>query len=140
MIDCHTRELLGWHVAQRQGLHGRQSPRARTDRQVRYAGAGARAFPASIGRRIGFLQPQLHGTRARLRPTARVHHPALPQQNGMVERVNSALKEQCVHRRRFETLQHASHAIREWIRSYNYRRPHHALKMQTPAEAYALAA
>jgi hypothetical protein len=32
--------------------------------------------------------------------------PHCPQQNGMVERVIRTLKEQCVHRHRFESLQH----------------------------------
>jgi len=45
-----------------------------------------------------------------------------------------------VHRHRFETLQHASRVISNWIAFYNHRRPHQALKMKTPAEASALAA
>uniref|UniRef100_UPI000424A9EC integrase core domain-containing protein n=2 Tax=Pandoraea TaxID=93217 RepID=UPI000424A9EC len=42
--------------------------------------------------------------------------PHCPQQNGMVERVIRTLKEQCAHRHRFETLQHASRVIGDWIR------------------------
>nr|WP_233827607.1 integrase core domain-containing protein [Cereibacter sphaeroides] len=34
--------------------------------------------------------------------------PHCPQQNGMVERVIRTLKEQCVHRQRFDSLQHAT--------------------------------
>ncbi|MBN8214010.1 MAG: transposase, partial [Xanthomonadales bacterium] len=30
--------------------------------------------------------------------------------------------------------------ISDWIQFYNHRRPHQALGMKTPAEAYALAA
>jgi len=66
--------------------------------------------------------------------------PYSPEQNGMVERVIRALKEQCVHRHRFETLQHASRVIADWIGFYNHQRPHQALNMRAPAEAYALAA
>ena len=44
------------------------------------------------------------------------------------------------HRHRFETLQHASRVIGDWIGFYNYRRPHQALDMNTPAEAFAYAA
>jgi putative transposase len=66
--------------------------------------------------------------------------PHCPQQNGMVERVIRTLKEQCAHRHRFESLQHASRVIGDWIRFYNHRRPHQALNMKTPAEAFALAA
>jgi len=66
--------------------------------------------------------------------------PHCPQPNGMVERVIRSLKEQCVHRHRFKTLQHASRVISDWIAFCNPRRPHQALKMKTPAEAFALAA
>jgi putative transposase len=66
--------------------------------------------------------------------------PHCPQQNGLVERMIRTLKEQCAHRHRFETLQHASRVIGDWIRCYNLRRPHQALGMKTPAEAFALAA
>lgn len=58
----------------------------------------------------------------------------------MVERVIRTLKEQCAHRHRFETQQHAMRVIGDWIAFYNHRRPHQALGMKTPAEAYALAA
>ena len=66
--------------------------------------------------------------------------PHSPEQNGMVERVIRTLKDQCVHRHRFETLQHASRVIGDWIGFYNHQRPHQALGMRTPAEVYALAA
>ena len=61
------------------------------------------------------------------------------EQNGMVERVIRTLKEQCAHRHRFESLQHASRVLGDWIGFYNHQRPHQALGMKTPAEAYALA-
>ncbi|WP_231403419.1 integrase core domain-containing protein [Diaphorobacter sp. JS3051] len=63
-----------------------------------------------------------------------------PEQNGLVERVIRMLKEQCVHRHRFDSLQHASRLIGDWIHFYNHRRPHQALNVRTPAEAFALAA
>jgi putative transposase len=63
-----------------------------------------------------------------------------PQQNGMVERLIRTLKEQCIHRHRFETQQYAMRVIGDWIQFYNTRRPHQALGMKTTAEAYALVA
>ena len=64
--------------------------------------------------------------------------PHCPQQNGMIERMIRTLKEQCVHRYRFESLQHASRIISDWIYFYNHQRPHQALNMKTPIEAYNL--
>lgn len=60
--------------------------------------------------------------------------------DGMVERAIRTLKEQYVHRHRFETLQHASRVIGDWIGFHNHRRPHQALGMKAPAKAYALVA
>ena len=34
------------------------------------------------------------------------------------------LKEQCVHRHRFESIQHATRVIGDWISFYNRKRPH----------------
>ena len=46
--------------------------------------------------------------------------PHCPQQNAMVERLIRTLKEQCVHRQRFQTQQHAkSRAIGDWVQYYN---------------------
>lgn len=58
----------------------------------------------------------------------------------MVERVIRTLKEQCVQRHRFESLQNASRVIADWIGFYNNQRPHQALGMKTPAETFRLAA
>jgi putative transposase len=53
------------------------------------------------------------------------------------KRVIQTLKEQCAHRHRFKTLQHASRVIGDWILFYNHRWPHQALGMETPAVACA---
>ncbi len=141
VMDCHTRELLGWHLSRsgkattavaaleqalitRFGTMGRvQTPfLLRSDNGLVFTSRRYTALVRSYGLQQEFITPHC------------------PQQNGMVERVIRSLKEQCVHRHRFETLQHASRVISDWIAFYNHRRPHQALKMKTPAQAFALAA
>ncbi|WP_082152498.1 integrase core domain-containing protein [Candidatus Rhodobacter oscarellae] len=51
-----------------------------------------------------------------------------------------SVKVQCVHRHRFESWGHASHAIGDWFQFYNQNRPHQALAMRTPNQAFKLAA
>jgi transposase InsO family protein len=56
------------------------------------------------------------------------------------DRARSGLRVLRSHRHRFETLQHASPVLGDWISFYNHRRPHQALGMRTPAAIFALAA
>ena len=141
VIDCCSRELLGWHLSRsgksktaesaleqaliaRFGTLGKvpQSFLLRCDNGLVFTSRSYTALVRSYGLQQEFITPHT------------------PEQNGLVERVIRTLKEQCVHRHRFESLQHASRVISDWIAFYNTRRPHQALGMKTPAEAYALAA
>jgi putative transposase len=62
-----------------------------------------------------------------------------PEQNGVVERVIRTLKEQCVQRHRFETLQQAARVIGVWISFYNHRPSQQTLNIETTDEAFILA-
>lgn len=141
VLDCHTRELLGWHLSRsgkattataalehaliaRFGTLGRVPTPflLRSDNGLVFTSRRYTALVRSYGLQQEFITPHC------------------PEQNGMVERLIRTLKEQCLHRHRFETLQHASRVLADWIQFYNHRRPHQALAMKTPAEAFALAA
>lgn len=141
VIDCHSRELLGWHLSRsaksktaecaleqaliaRFGTLGRVAEPflLRSDNGLVFTSRSYTALVRSYGLRQEFITPHS------------------PEQNGLVERMTRTLKEQCVHRHRFESLQHASRLIADWIHFYNHRRPHQSLNMRTPAEAFASAA
>lgn len=141
VIDCHTRELLGWQLS-------------RSGKATTAAAALEQALIARFGSLAPVPKPFLLRSDNGLVFTSRAYTrlvrsyglrqefitPHCPQQNGMVERVIRTFKEQRAHRHRFESLQHASRVVADWIQFYNHRRPHQALGMKTPAEAYALAA
>jgi putative transposase len=137
VIDCYTRELLGWHLSRsgkastaeaaleqalisRFGTLGRvQEPfLLRSDNGLVFTSRSYTALVRGYGLKQEFITPHT------------------PEQNGLVERVIRTLKEQCVHRTRFESLQHASRAIGDWINFYNNQRPHQALEMATPKQTY----
>lgn len=141
VADCCSRELLGWHLSRsgksktaeaaleqalitRFGTLGKvdQPFLLRSDNGLVFTCRSYTALVKSYGLQQEFITPYT------------------PQQNGLVERLIRTLKEQCVHRHRFETLQHASRVIGDWIDFYNRRRPHQSLGMKTPVEAFALAA
>jgi putative transposase len=141
VIDCYTKELLGRQLS--------RSDKAST--------AGAALEQALIARNGSLEKVQspfqlrsengLVFTRHTFRQLFRSYGlkqefitPHCPQQNGMVEPVIRTLKEQCNQRHRFESLQHATRTIGDWIHFCNHRRPHQALGMKTPAQAFKLEA
>ncbi len=141
MIDCHTRELLGWHlsmsgkattaiVAIEHALIARFGTLGKVEKKFLLRSDNGLVFTShhltKIARSYGLKQEFIT--------------PHCPQQNGMVERFIRALKEQCVHRHRLETIQHAMRIIGNWTSFYDNRRPHQALAMRTHAEAFTLAA
>jgi putative transposase len=141
VMDCHTRELLGWHLSK----SGKASTPVAAPEHALIARFG------TLGRvEVSFLLRSDNGLVFTSRDYTKVVRsyglkqefitPHCPQQNGMMERLIRSLKEQCVHRQRFESLAHASRAIGDWIAFYNHRRPHQALRMRTPAAAFELAA
>ena len=140
MIDCPSRELLEWHLS-RSGKSKTAESALEQALITRYGCLDKVPTP--------FLLQSDNGLVFTIRSyTALVKSyglqqefitPYSPEQNGMVERVIHILKDQCVHRHRFEPLQHASRVSDDWISFYNHRRPHQALGMRTPAEVYALA-
>jgi putative transposase len=139
VIDCHTRELLGRHLSRSgkaktaewaleqaliacYGMLGRVAKPflLRSENDLVFTSRSYTALVHSYGLRQEFITPHS------------------PEQNGVLERVISTLKEQCVHRYRFETLQQATRVIGDWISFYNYRRPHQALNMKTPRRSIRL--
>jgi len=141
VIDCCTRELLGWHLS--------RSGRSRTAEAAleqaliaRFGTLGRVPAPFLLRSDNGLVFTSRSYTALVRGYGLRQEYitPHSPEQNGMIERVIRTLKEQCVHRHRFETLQHASRVIGDWINFYNNSRPHQSLEMKTPAEAFKLAA
>ena len=138
VIDCHTRELLGWQLS-------------RTGRATTAVSALEQALIARFGTLGAVPEPFLLRSDNGLVFTSRQYTalvrsyglqqefitPHCPQQNGMVERMIRTLKEQCVHRHRFERQTHTLRVIVDWITFHNQQRPHQALKMMTPDAAYA---
>lgn len=140
VMDCHTRQLLGWHLSR----SGKASTAASALEQAlisRYGSLGRVPVPFLLRSDNGLVFTSRNYTRLVRSYGLKQEFitPHCPQQNGMVERLIRTLKEQCVHRHRFETLQHAMRVIGDWVHFYNHRRPHQSLGMKTPAEAYAKA-
>jgi putative transposase len=139
-MDCHTRKLLGWHVSR----SGKATTAGRALEQAlitRFGTLGRVPEPFLLRSDNGLVFTSRSYTKLVRNHGLRQEFitPHYAQQNGMIERVIRSLKEQCIRRHRFESLQHASRVVGDWIGFHNNRRPNQALGMKTPAEAFALA-
>lgn len=141
VIDCHTRELLGWHLS-RSGKASTAEAALEHALIARFGTLGRVREPFLLRSDNGLVFTSRTYTRLVRQYGLRQEFitPHTPEQNGLMERFIRSLKDQCVHRHRFESLAHAMRVIGDWIRFYNDERPHQALNMKTPAQAYALAA
>lgn len=121
-------------IAYRQGEHCIGSVGAGLDRTLRYVGASPGAVPVWLGFTSRDCTRLVRSYGLKLEFITQ----HCPQQSGMVERVIRTLKEQRMHRHRFESLVHELLCvIGDWIGFYNRVRPHQALKMMIPDAAYA---
>jgi putative transposase len=136
VLDCCTREVLGWRLARRG--HAPTAEAALEEALIRRFG--------HLGRIRGVLTLRsdngLVFSSRRYMATVKAYGlrqefitPYTPEQNGLVERFIRSLKEECIWQHRFESLSHARQVIADWIRYYNTQRPHQALGYQTPHQA-----
>jgi len=63
--------------------------------------------------------------------------PAHPQTNGKDERFHRTMVAEVLGSRRFKDLDDVQRRFTEWRHVYNFKRPHEALGMQTPASRYS---
>lgn len=65
-------------------------------------------------------------------------YPRSPRINGVVERFNRTVQEECINRNDeiFYDLEAFKRKLSEYLIWYNTKRPHHALKLKTPIEVY----
>jgi len=141
-IDWCSREPLGWYLSR----SGRSKTAAESVLEqaliARFGTLGKvrQSFLLRSGNGLIFTSRSFTALVRRYRLREEFITPYSPEQNGMVERVIRTLKEQYAHRPQFESLQHTSRTIGDWIGCYKTRPPHQALGMKTPAKAFALAA
>ena len=118
---CHTRELLGWQLS-RSGKTTTAMAALEQALIARFGTLGCVTAPFLLRSDDGLVFTSRAYTRLVRSYGLRQEFftPRCPLQNSMIERVTQTLKEQCVHRHRFKTQQHASRAIAEWIRFYHH--------------------
>jgi putative transposase len=139
VIDCGSRELLGWRLSRRG--HAATAEAALEEALItRFGYLGRIAGPLTLrsDNSLIFTSRRYTATVKAYGLTQEFITPYTPEQNGVIERFIRSLKEECVWQHVFESLSHAHHVIALWVRHYNTERPHQALGYRVPAEAHAL--
>ena len=134
IIDCCTREIVGWDL----DLRCRATEAIARDRTCgRRAGRRARDADARDRQRLGVHRPQRSAPSCP--PSGSRHRRGGyrdPESQAFIESWFSKLKERCVWRHEFETLDQAREVIAAYIDRYHHR-PHSSLAYRTPREVRA---
>ncbi|WXT22158.1 integrase core domain-containing protein (plasmid) [Salmonella enterica subsp. enterica serovar Infantis] len=137
VIDCHTREALGWRLSP--SGNAKSAEAALEEALItRYGALGRAQDPITLRSDNGLVFTSRHYTRTVYQYGLKQEfiQPHTPQQNGMVERLIRTVKEQCLWLHHFKSLDEARQTLRAWFKYYNEQRPHQALGMKTPNMVY----
>lgn len=137
VIDCCTREIVGWDL----------SLRCRTEEALAALERAVLEQMASGSRGTGLVLTTDNGTQfTSARFVATLHTLGIthrrtafnhPEGNGLIERFHRSLKEEEVWLNEYRSLEEARDSIGRWISEYNHDRPHRSLQNRTPREARA---
>ncbi len=133
MIDCCTRELVGWSLE----LRCRAAEASTVvDAAVAERGIGPSELTLGTDNGTAFTS---RAFRARLAELGIVHRRGGyrdPESQAFIESWFSKLKQRCIWREEFETLDEAREKIGAYVDSYHHR-PHQGLAYRTPREVAA---
>lgn len=133
VIDCHTKECIGWAIADHM----------RTDLICDALDMAARNYDLTENcifhsdRGAQYMSEQFARHTAAMKIRRSVGRTGICYDNALAESFNAAVKVERVNRTQYPTLEHARRDIVQYIEfRYNRRRLHSALGYRTPQEAY----
>ena len=136
VIDCCTREIVGWDLSNRCRT---EDALVAVEQAVLYrlpAGSREASLTLTTDNGTQFTSSRFLETLAQLGITHRrtaYHH---PEGNSYIERFHRSLKEEEVWTAEYRTLDEARTSIARWIEEYNHDRPHRGVGNRTPHEAF----
>ncbi|SUA55829.1 IS2 transposase TnpB [Oligella urethralis] len=137
VMDCHTRELLGWSLSPKGDA---KAAEAALEEALIYRSGSLMAPRERIVLRSDnglVFTPKLYTKAAkRYGFEQEFIRPHTPQQNGLVERFIRTVKTECVEQHNWQSVEEAKRCLDLWFKYYNEERPHQALKMKTPSMIY----
>lgn len=136
VIDCCTREIVGWNLAHR--CRTEDALAAVEQAVLERLPTGSREENVTLTTDNGtqFTSSRFLETLGRLGITHRrtaYHH---PEGNSYIERFHRSLKEEEVWTAEYRSLEESRASISRWIEEYNHDRPHRGIENRTPHEAF----
>jgi putative transposase len=136
VIDCCTREIVGWDLSHRCRTEEALAAVERAVLERLPAGSRGAGLTLTTDNGTQFTSARFLETLARLgiihRRTA-YHH---PEGNSYIERFHRSLKEEEVGLAEYRNLDEAHESIGHYLWEYNHDRPHRGLRDRTPREAF----
>ena len=128
IIDEHTKECVGYHVARSINAHDVMRSLARAISEY-----GAPEYIRSDNGSEFIAKVVREGLALRNIKTLYID-PGSPWQNGFIESFNASFRKELLDREQFYTLTEARVVIADWVEDYNAYRPHGAIGYLTPYE------
>ncbi len=137
VIDCCTREIVGWDLSLRCRTQEAIAAVERAVLQAMADGSRGSGLVLTTDNGTQFTSTRFVETLSRLGITHRRTAYNHPEGNGLIERFHRSLKEEEIWLNEYRSLAEATESIARWITEYNHDRPHRALSNRTPREARA---
>lgn len=137
VIDCCTREIVGWNLSQRCRTEDALAAVEQAVLERLPEGSREQHLTLTTDNGTQFTSARFLETLARLGVTHRrtaFHH---PEGNSYIERFHRSLKEEEVWTMEYRSLEEARSSIARWIEEYNHDRPHRGVENRTPHEAFS---
>jgi len=136
VIDCCTRELVGWNLSNRCRTEDALAAVEHAVLERLLSGSRDAQLTLTTDNGTQFTSTRFVETLNRLGITHRrtaYHH---PEGNSYIERFHRSLKEGEVWTAEYRSLEEARASIARWIEEYNHDRPRRGVGNRTPQEAF----
>ena len=137
VIDCCTREIVGWDLSLRCRTEEALAALNRAVLEALPGGPRGMGLTLTTDNGTQFTAARYVETLNRLGITHRRTAYNHPEGNSYIERFHRSLKEEEVWTAEYRSVEEARGSIARWIEEYNHDRPHRGVQNRTPREAFS---
>jgi len=137
VIDCCTREIVGWDLSLRCRSQEALAALNRAVLEVLPFGSRGTGLTLTTDNGTQFTSARYVETLNQLGITHRRTAYNHPEGNSYIERFHRSLKEEEVWLNEYQNFDQAERSIARWIEEYNHDRPHRGLRGRTPHDSRA---